>query len=207
MPDVLIIGDTAADLGRLACALAVEGIDATIAVSAAQACALAKTEMPHAIIVSGTAESSVEMCRVLGLETAMRRLPWLVFATVAGAETELEILRIGACDVIDPQATPATIAAKVRAHARIHAEARVLAELSDRLDAARKEAQLVAVSRSDFLASMSHEIRTPLTSILGYADLLLDPNASARNRMVWIQTIRTSGEHLVSIVNDVRDMA
>ena len=54
---------------------------------------------------------------------------------------------------------------------------------------------------------MSHEVRTPLTAILGYADLLRGPAPDERERSRYLLTMRRSGEHLLSIINDVLDLS
>jgi CheY-like chemotaxis protein/HPt (histidine-containing phosphotransfer) domain-containing protein len=54
---------------------------------------------------------------------------------------------------------------------------------------------------------MSHEIRTPLTAVLGYADLLLDAQISASERLCHVQTIRRNGEHLLAILSDILDLS
>jgi signal transduction histidine kinase/CheY-like chemotaxis protein len=82
---------------------------------------------------------------------------------------------------------------------------RKLAELE--LQRARSEAVAANTAKSAFLANMSHEVRTPLTAILGYADLLLGPAPDERERSRYLLTMRRSGEHLLSIINDVLDLS
>jgi signal transduction histidine kinase/DNA-binding response OmpR family regulator len=85
-------------------------------------------------------------------------------------------------------------------------EARVQERTSD-LEVARDRAEAANRAKSAFLASMSHEIRTPLSAILGFAQLAQrDPTAtpSVRERL---DIIARSGEHLLSLINDLLDMS
>ena len=87
-----------------------------------------------------------------------------------------------------------------------HLEQRV-AERTDELLHAKEVAEAANRSKSTFLANMSHEIRTPLNAVLGFSQIVLhDPNLSAENRHN-LQTVNRSGEHLLTLINDVLDMA
>jgi two-component system, NarL family, sensor histidine kinase BarA len=61
--------------------------------------------------------------------------------------------------------------------------------------------------KSDFLATMSHELRTPLNSILGFSDVLLGSDSLQDKQLRWVGNIRTSGEQLLNLINDILDLA
>ncbi|MCG8528076.1 MAG: transporter substrate-binding domain-containing protein, partial [Opitutales bacterium] len=75
------------------------------------------------------------------------------------------------------------------------------------LEEAKLMAELASQSKSIFLANMSHEIRTPMNAIIGYSHLLAkDPNLT-HTQMKQIQAVRTSGEHLLEIINDILEIS
>ena len=74
------------------------------------------------------------------------------------------------------------------------------------LKAAQHEAEAAATARENFLANMSHEIRTPLNGVLGMTGLLAKTGLNEQQRN-YTSIIQHSGQHLLSVVNDVLDMA
>lgn len=75
-----------------------------------------------------------------------------------------------------------------------------------RLEEAKVEAEAANRMKSDFLARMSHELRTPLNGILGFAELINLESADAEIQD-QAKTIYQSGEHLLSLLNDILDLA
>jgi PAS domain S-box-containing protein len=86
-------------------------------------------------------------------------------------------------------------------------QAQELAHKTDQLDVALRAAEQASVAKSNFLANMSHEIRTPMAAILGYADLMLDPNRPPGAWRNDLQSIRRNGQHLLQVINDVLDLS
>ncbi len=81
-----------------------------------------------------------------------------------------------------------------------------LKESMARAEAFAIEAEKATRSKSEFLAKMTHELRTPLSGMLGFSELLFDTPLTA-DQELYAKTIKNSGEHLLSIINDVLDLS
>jgi signal transduction histidine kinase len=72
------------------------------------------------------------------------------------------------------------------------------------------EADKANLSKSEFLANMSHELRTPLNAVIGFSDILQQEMFGPlgnRKYVEYVEDIKNSGEHLLSIINEILDLA
>ena len=76
---------------------------------------------------------------------------------------------------------------------------------NDELEVKRQELQAISDIRDQFIASVSHELRTPMNAIMGFNDLLQSSQAANSKAMEVLQLTQQSGEHLLTVINDVLD--
>jgi PAS domain S-box-containing protein len=77
-------------------------------------------------------------------------------------------------------------------------------QIEKEMNAAREAAEEATRAKSMFLANMSHEVRTPLNGVLGMTELLLSTELN-HEQLDYVQTLSSSGQALLSIVNDILD--
>ena len=92
----------------------------------------------------------------------------------------------------------------------VSANANLEAKVDERtrqLNDAKQKAEESDMLKSAFLANMSHEIRTPLNSIVGFSELLADPDFEEEQKQEFIRTIVDNGNNLMVIISDIMDLS
>lgn len=188
-------------------AMLVADQDGTITYANAAACRLFRYDMEH--LIGSSVETLLpqdlrnvhvsqrrELMDMPNLPTTrvMGEARHVVGVTSTGESIELEVTLTFVSIRGDRHVVASAL--DVRAHKALERELRE----------ARDSAIALAEAKSSVLANTSHEIRTPLTSVLGLADLLLDTELNDDQRDMVV-TMRTAGDRLLGLVNDVLTLA
>ena len=227
---VLLVDDSRVILTKLSMAFGATEWNVTMARSGLDAVDVVRSAEPDVVVCD------LHMPDMGGFEVLERvqvidpTLPVVILTGDADPKAILEAVHRGAFDYVVKEGDFSGVVAAAERGAAHHRLAqqnlRLTRELEERLDElereveerkrteaelrdARDRATEASRAKSAFLANMSHELRTPLNAILGYADMLRDElRVERQDELVEdVQRIRDSGKHLLSIINDILDLA
>ena len=213
---ILIVDDNAANIGVIVEYMKTYGFQTVIARNGETGLKRAALVRPDIILLDILMPGidGFETCRRLKADESTRSIPVIFMTALTDVEDKVKGFAVGGVDYVTKPVQQEEVLARVRTHLKIQAQNRQLQQQAVELNHARmmaEAAQTVAEkaskAKSAFLANMSHELRTPLNAILGFSQLMVRSEGLNRSQQDNLAIIRRSGEHLLTLINDVLDMS
>ncbi|MBS1509003.1 MAG: response regulator [Bacteroidetes bacterium] len=121
--------------------------------------------------------------------------------TVVNEELEMVSGKVYARDYV-----PIFVDTVYKGHMWLYRDITEIKEVEKNLLKAKQQAEESSNAKQDFLAKMSHELRTPINGVLGLTNLMFNSSLSSEN-LEYLKGIKSSGEQLLSIINDILDLS
>jgi len=201
---VLLVEDDAAVGEMLREGFRADGIELLIAAGGLQAMESLRAEQIDLVLLDlGLPDGDgFELLQSLKADELFEGIPVIVLTAKNAAADKVRGFDLGAVDYVTKPFELVELRARVRSALKFQRLQLELLGSNHRLDVARIAAEESAQGKAEFLATMSHEIRTPMNGVIAMTGLLMQAELASDQRD-FVETIRTSGESLLTIIDDI----
>ncbi len=199
---ILVVDDMAINLELIKSVLNLEGHFSLVMVSDGKS-AIRKAKTNHfdliLLDIMMPEMDGYEVCNILKSYPTTKDIPIIFLTALNGPKDIQKAFRYGAVDYILKPFSREELISRVNLHIS-------LKRTREELIKAKRSAEAAAEAKAIFLANMSHELRTPMNGIIGMVDILKRTELTDA-QYEYLNIIESSGETLLSIINDILDLS
>ncbi len=208
---ILVVDDDPVSRAVIRSALEDSGFTVSEATDGSDACRQCD-EAPPDLLISDVVMPEMDgfaLCRELRQKEQSAHIPILMATGLDDVTSIAKAYDAGATDFISKPINLIVLGHRVRYVLRAATAFTELRQQREQLIAAKEAAEAANRAKTEFLANMSHELRTPLNAIIGFSSVMRDGTFGTLNKKYrdYATMIADSGGHLLSIINDILDLA